>query len=199
MKNIITILLMLVTASACGKFGNVDTRLRPPGLPRPPETAPAVYKQGWNDGCESGISAYGNDIYKAQYSFKQDVRLMRNRTYYKAWNDALNYCRSWINRYLGDGLLDTGIAGPYDLRNRKVIEGVGMGIGVSGINTPGWYNDPFAGGIPGYNQNYFEGGDCDIFSFCNYSDWLGRDEDSQTDWLGRPKEYQTTAGQIGAR
>jgi len=158
------------------------------GMGHAPSDASPIYKEGWNDGCETGLAAYGNDIYKAMYKFKQDPEKMRDRSYYRAWNDALNYCRSYVNRYLTDGLLDLEPFSAYDLRNRKVIEGPGMGLGVNQINTPGWYGDPYAGGIPGFNQNYFEGGEGDLFRMGpGSSDWLGRDE--STDWLGRDAEH----------
>jgi len=160
----------------------------PSGFTYPPEDAPEEYKAGYLDGCESGLSVYGNDVYKAIYSFKQDIEMMKNRTYYKAWNDALNFCRSRANRALTDGAMDLGGFGIYDLRNRKVIEGGGMGLGQGGINTPGWHGDPFAGGVPGWNDNYFQGGSGDIFGFgSGSSDWLNRKE--SPDWLGRTGEY----------
>ncbi len=146
----------------------------------PAENAPPEYKQGWADGCESGYSAYGELYYKTFYKFKQDSKMIDNPTYYKAWIDSFNYCRSYINRYMADGMWfgkgfdksdDPNVFNSTGLNDDNAVESKwGLSFGVfEGYSLPGW------GGI-GY-----DGG--------NDSDWLGRDEGA-TDWLGRTKEYQ---------
>jgi len=64
------------------------------------QSAPPEWKLGWQHGCESGLSAYGNDYYKTLYKFKQDVTMVKNELYFKAWNDGFNFCRASINRSL---------------------------------------------------------------------------------------------------
>ena len=64
------------------------------------ESAPAEWKLGWQHGCESGLSAYGNNYFKSIYKFKQDVEMVKDEYYFKAWNDSFNFCRASINRYL---------------------------------------------------------------------------------------------------
>ena len=64
------------------------------------ENAPDIWKLGWQHGCKSGFAAYGNSYYKTLYNFEQDIEKVKNPTYFKAWMDSLNYCRSIINRSL---------------------------------------------------------------------------------------------------
>lgn len=151
----------------------------------PPEDAPEEYKLGWEHGCKSGLSAYGNDYYKALYSYTQDVTLVNNKIYFNAWTDSFNYCRAYINRYLG-GESFTQVPEdetyaifsprnfklkPYDLRNKKDVHkdwGFSM---FSGLNTPGWGEHTMGG-------------------FFNETDWLGRSGNDKVDWLGRTPAYQ---------
>ncbi len=63
-------------------------------------TAPPLYKLGWQHGCYSGFSAYGNNWYKSQYKFTQDMRYVHEDMYFKPWTDGFNYCRAYINRTL---------------------------------------------------------------------------------------------------
>lgn len=66
---------------------------------------PPEMVQGWQDGCQSGTQAYGWDIYKTFYPFKQDARLVSNRLYMTYWRDAYNYCRHYLNEYGRYGVL----------------------------------------------------------------------------------------------
>lgn len=68
-------------------------RPRPWGLSNTPEGTP-TFQKGWNDGCDTGLHAYGNNWYNATYDgFKQDMELIDNPEYYRAWKDAFTYCR----------------------------------------------------------------------------------------------------------
>lgn len=51
------------------------------------------YEKGWTHGCETGLNAYGNSVYKNAYKFYQDPKLINNLDYYRAWKDAYTYCR----------------------------------------------------------------------------------------------------------
>ncbi len=84
-----------------------------------PDEASPLYKKAWHEGCESGITAYSNDFYKAMYSFNQDSRLIDNPEYYNTWRDAYQYCRHYINEYLKAGIFDQTISD--DLRNERII------------------------------------------------------------------------------
>ncbi|MET0155121.1 MAG: hypothetical protein ABW189_03330 [Rickettsiales bacterium] len=53
------------------------------------------YRKGYEDGCESGFSAYSPQFYMTLNTWKQDWRLANGQgygTYYKSWKDAYAYC-----------------------------------------------------------------------------------------------------------
>ncbi len=60
---------------------------------------PALFKQGWQDGCETGISATSNHFQKMFYDFKQDSKLARDQKYYLGWKLAFDYCQRYIFIY----------------------------------------------------------------------------------------------------
>lgn len=60
-----------------------------------PHDGSPEYKQGWKDGCETGLSSMTNDYYRAFYQYRVDVNLVNNETYYRAWKDTFNYCRHY--------------------------------------------------------------------------------------------------------
>lgn len=68
----------------------------PPG---PPE-----YKLGWEDGCDSGLSAEGGWDYKMMYGFKKRPEMASNDQYKQGWNEGFTYCRFSIAT-TQDGLL----------------------------------------------------------------------------------------------
>lgn len=85
--------------SACALGGGEVRPLYPPFMPRPPEGGPQEFQQGWQDGCETGMAAHGNDVFRSSFDFTQDPSLVLNPIYYKAWKDAENYCRTYIFEY----------------------------------------------------------------------------------------------------
>ncbi len=72
---------------------------RPWGMGTTPE-GPPLYQKGWNEGCDSGLAAYGNGRYKVSYTFTQDWRLVENKEYYGGWKQGYGYCRwyayNWV-------------------------------------------------------------------------------------------------------
>jgi len=88
------------------------------------ESAPPEYKLGWQQGCASGISVYGNNYYKSMYKFQQDLSMIKNEYYFKAWNDSFNFCRSAINRTLaGDYKESPAIPSLLSNKNLNVTNG----------------------------------------------------------------------------
>ena len=61
-----------------------------------PENASETFKQGWMDGCESGLSSMTNTAYKTFYSFKQNAALRSDPEYYMVWKDTYTYCRHYV-------------------------------------------------------------------------------------------------------
>ena len=147
-----------------------------------PPNAPQEYKLGWEHGCKSGLAAYGNDFYKTFYKFTQDLKLIRNPVYYKAWSDSFHYCRAYVNRLLAgysfrgvpegevDPIFDPKtitIRPVYDQRNESNTKGY------DSLKVP-----LFEGlELPGWNEN---GWGSDVA--CQ-SDWLGRQR--HLNWLGQ--------------
>lgn len=70
------------------------------GMGEPPISDSPEFTQGWKDGCNSGIAAYGGDHHRfLGYKFTQDVRMIQNQDYYQAWQDSYLYCRWYIWNY----------------------------------------------------------------------------------------------------
>ena len=102
MRIILSLALMLLLA-ACNNFENGnfnrDMPWKPNTMPPLPKGSPEFTK-GWEDGCVSGMGAYGSDVYKSLYKWKRDEQLAQtNITYYKAWKDSYNYCRHFLQTW----------------------------------------------------------------------------------------------------
>jgi hypothetical protein len=83
MKNRIVIIALTLALGGCKPLwvGMVS----PEG---PPE-----YRLGWEDGCDSGLSAEGGWEYKMMYGFKKRPEMAANEQYKQAWNEGFSYCR----------------------------------------------------------------------------------------------------------
>lgn len=74
---------------------------KPYGIGEVPKGGSPEFTQGWEDGCHSGLAAYGGDHYHyLGYKFRQDVRMITNKEYYQAWQDSYLYCRWYIWNYV---------------------------------------------------------------------------------------------------
>lgn len=80
---IIAGLFALLLASAC----------RPLPLMFVGPEGPSEYRLGWEDGCDTGMSAEGSPIYKMMYGFKKRPELNDNDLYKLGWNEGFTYCR----------------------------------------------------------------------------------------------------------
>jgi hypothetical protein len=88
---IITIFVALATSACLPPPASLDTT---------PPKGPPEYEKGWSEGCESGMNAYGTNTYKVltNWKYKLDYSMIKNRMYYKAWNDAFLYCSMFIEK-----------------------------------------------------------------------------------------------------
>ncbi len=68
----------------------------------PPKDANPDYLQGWEDGCNTGLSTMVTGYYKSFYGYQQDPYKMSLPIYYKAWKDSYTYCRQYAFRYIWD-------------------------------------------------------------------------------------------------
>ncbi len=77
----------------CCTYWHSDIQI---GRPASGETeisyGPAIYRQGYKEGCESGNSGYGNNFNKMWFTWKQDPNLVLNPVYYQVWKDAYAFC-----------------------------------------------------------------------------------------------------------
>jgi hypothetical protein len=102
----ILLLFGLLTVSCRGQVFSETSRLAPwpSGMGKPPETAPVNYKEGWYDGCYTGLSTMNKQIYKSFYGYKQNYSKISDEIYYQAWKDAYTYCRQYSFRFTWDPL-----------------------------------------------------------------------------------------------
>ncbi len=92
-KLIIFIIIISPMIACTGKGGALDIR-KPYSLNLEPPPGSPEYRQGWTDGCESGMNVYSYDFYKTvrAFNYKQDPALRNNKVYYQVWKDAFVYC-----------------------------------------------------------------------------------------------------------
>lgn len=83
MKRITCILIIALTASSC----------RPGDLYFVTPAGPKEYRLGWEDGCDTGLSAEGGPLYKMVWGFKKRPEMGSNELYKQAWNEGFTYCR----------------------------------------------------------------------------------------------------------
>ena len=99
-KNVLVILAIstvLMVTGCTGKGGSFDMR-KPVSLDLEPPEGPPEYRQGWTDGCESGMNVYSADFYKLMqvFEYKQDPQLKKNKIYAQVWKDAYLYCALYM-------------------------------------------------------------------------------------------------------
>jgi hypothetical protein len=65
----------------------------------------ASFRLGWRHGCETGISVSANKFQRSFYKFRQDYRMVKDPTYYKAWKTSYDYCHRYVAQYLRRNLI----------------------------------------------------------------------------------------------
>ncbi len=89
----------MLTASVAG--------CRPFWLNTVDPAGPPEYKLGWEDGCDSGLSAEGGMDYKLIYGFKKRPEMASNDQYKNGWNEGFSYCRfSYAASKPGEGIFN---------------------------------------------------------------------------------------------
>lgn len=66
---------------------------RPLSLQMIEPEGPAEYQLGWQDGCDTGLSADSPMFYKLMYGFKKRPEMGANDLYKQGWNEGFTYCR----------------------------------------------------------------------------------------------------------
>lgn len=92
---------ILVSLSACSGAPWMQAMMEGPPQPEglPKQELPPLYIKGWQEGCESGVSANTNSMAKFRYKFQQDASLVLNDVYYRGWKDAFDYCQRYTRMY----------------------------------------------------------------------------------------------------
>lgn len=100
MKSAINIILLL-SLSACSGAPWMKKIMDGPPLTdeKARQELPPLYVKGWQEGCETGISANTNSMAKFRYKFQQDANFIMNDTYYRGWKDAFDYCQRYTRMY----------------------------------------------------------------------------------------------------
>ena len=62
-------------------------------------------RQGWKDGCETGYTVYGSNVYKSTYGFKRDTTKVGNYQYENEWYNGYNYCRQNANMMMNESTI----------------------------------------------------------------------------------------------
>ncbi|MCD6035994.1 MAG: hypothetical protein K0R63_1735 [Rickettsiales bacterium] len=115
LRSLLLILFLICTTSACSTskltgMGGIA------GMPKAPTEGPKEYIAGWEDGCETGMTAYSNDFYRSKMSVKVNGPMMYNAHYNKGWTAGNRYCTYYTSSYLSGGMIDRGYGD--DLRDK---------------------------------------------------------------------------------
>lgn len=100
MRSCILILCIITLLSGCALRPRVGAPWMQKLLSEGPETDNMLFKQGWIDGCETGISTTSNALQRHFYSFKQDPYWSQNRDYYIGWKLSFWYCSRYVMQWL---------------------------------------------------------------------------------------------------
>lgn len=108
------LLLCLICISACN-----NSSFRQPFHPDIPTDGSPMYQQGFKEGCNTGMTVYGNDVVRMQFSTEVTSQLMQNKTYKNAWKLGNRYCRFHVSQMQMEGWFMKDFGTPV-LPNRKL-------------------------------------------------------------------------------
>lgn len=103
-KTLVYLLIVLSLTSSCGFRPMVGAPWMQKMIKQGPD-GPDNFRQGWVDGCETGISGTANRLQRSFYKFKQNYELSQDPVYYAGWKTAYNYCQRLIYQYSRRNLL----------------------------------------------------------------------------------------------
>lgn len=61
---------------------------------------PIEFREGWRDGCETGISVTSNAFQRHFYTFTQNPDMAQDHKYYTGWKTAFWLCSRHVMQYL---------------------------------------------------------------------------------------------------
>jgi hypothetical protein len=91
---VLILFFMLGMLSGCtGRNKSFDWR-KPVTLDMNAPEGPENYRQGWSDGCDSGLASTSNSFHQfiGSYRFVLDKDLRYDKLYNKAWKYGYNHC-----------------------------------------------------------------------------------------------------------
>jgi hypothetical protein len=117
-KSILTILLLLLSACNNSSFRAVFE-------PNLPKDGTPMYQYGFKQGCNTGMTVYGNDIVRIKYSTDVNPQLMQNKTYRNAWKLGNRYCRFHVSQMQMEGTIMKDFGTPV-IPNRMIPNSNGI-------------------------------------------------------------------------
>ncbi len=84
------IVIALLVISSCAPV--------PAGLTKSPP-GPPDFVNGYKDGCDSGLAAFGNSYYKMFYKFKKRFNPAYDELYQNGWEKGYQYCRQYAMKW----------------------------------------------------------------------------------------------------
>lgn len=91
-----SISLLLLIAIFCTSCSTNPFSSKPIFLDTELTYGPQEFRDGYKDGCESALSAYGSSMQKTQYSLQKNPKYETNRIYNQVWKDSWSYCYMWL-------------------------------------------------------------------------------------------------------
>jgi hypothetical protein len=58
-----------------------------------------VFRDGWKDGCHSGLAATGHLQYKFSYDYTYNEKMLDNDEYHNAWRLGFRHCRWYVSQW----------------------------------------------------------------------------------------------------
>lgn len=100
---LLALIAITLSATACETMVSQIAKPTPYGLysgmnGKSPDGTPS-FKQGWEAGCESGISAYGSLHHKSTHDFKYDANKLHDNEYHAAWTIGFRHCRWYSSEW----------------------------------------------------------------------------------------------------
>lgn len=99
MQKLIFIFSIFIIFSGCTYKPKVGSPFMQDLMNQGPD-GPIEFREGWRDGCETGISATSNAFQRHFYSFTQDPDKAQDRVYYTGWKTAFWLCSRHVMQYL---------------------------------------------------------------------------------------------------
>lgn len=106
---------------------------------------PSDYKQGYLDGCETGMATgFANDYYKTFYRFRKDRNMVKqgNVLYLRAWSSAMIYCRHYALGSLKEAKMTPRLPGdgsePFTLGEHSLLGNIFSFQGWGSVGLAQW-------------------------------------------------------------